>query len=183
MSSVQDKFAALKDLGVGEFSHLNGSLESHLLETYEILTDWGNLEFVCDAGLFHASYGTQPMKKFGVAHKDYDPSDRPEIRRIIGVDAENLVYLYGACDRDYFYPQVGADEPIYRDRFTKCQEVLPKDVMANLLEITLANELQICASDASFLSKNREWYVDLFDRFKPVVSENAFAQYEEIFRT
>ena len=55
--------------------------------------------------------------------------------------------------------------------------------MKNLLEITLANELQICRSDASFLSENRQWYVDLFDRFEPVVSQNAFAQYKEVFGT
>lgn len=182
MNSVQDKFQALRDLGVGEFVHLNGSLESHLMETYEILANWGNPEFVCDAGLYHASYGTQPMKKFGIAHKEYDPADRPKIRSIIGAEAESLVYLYGACDRDFFYPQIGTDEPVYRDRFTNSNAILPEDGMRNLLEITLANELQICGSDPSFLNKNREWYIDLFDRFEPMVSEEAFAQYQETFR-
>lgn len=182
MEVVRDKFEALRVLGVGEFAHLNGSLESHLLETYEILTNWGNPEFVCDAGLYHASYGTQPMKKFGISHKEYDPSDRPKIRSIIGVAAENLVYLYGACDRDFFYPQIGLEKPVFRDRFTNVEEVLSEAVLKNLLEITIANELQICASDPSFLNKNREWYIDLFDRFESVISENAFAHYRGVFQ-
>lgn len=183
MQCVQDKFSSLEKLGVGEFVHLNGSLKSHLHGTYELLNNWGNPEYVCDAGLYHASYGTQPMKKFGIAHKEYSESDRADIEKIIGKDAENLVYLYGACDRDYFYPQIGSNRPIYRDRFNQSESILPINVIKDLLEITIANELQMCISDPSFMSKNREWFIELFDRFEGIVSENAYTFYYETFKT
>src|SRR5215210_6397781 len=96
----EEKFGALKNLGFGEFAHLNGSLEEHLRGTYALLAEWENPRFVCVAGLYHAVYGTQPMKALGIPHNEYSPADRPKIRKVIGARAEALVYLYGACDRD-----------------------------------------------------------------------------------
>jgi hypothetical protein len=177
------KFSALKDLGVGEFAHLNGDLESHLLGTYELLLEWGNPEHVCDAGLYHAVYGTQPLKKLGIPHKEYSPSDRPGIREIIGEESEQLVYLYGACDRDYLYPQIGLPGTLYRDRFTGEKSELPHETLADLLEITMANELEICISGPLLKEKHRVNCIDLFDRFKGLVSVNAFNRYYEVFKT
>ena len=176
-----DKFVALSKLGVGEFAHLNGSLESHLLGTYALLNEWGNPEPVCDAGLFHAVYGTQPMKALGIPHNEYSESDRPKIRSIIGADAEALVYLYGACDRDYFYPRIGAREPMYRDRFTGEERLLEPGLLSNLLEITIANELEICAGSKQIMEENRTWFTQLFDRFDGLVSPQAWARYRQMF--
>jgi uncharacterized protein DUF6817 len=177
----ENKFRALKELGVGEFAHLNGSLEEHLLGTYELLAAWKNPRFVCVAGLYHAVYGTQPMKALGIPHNDYSPSDRPKIRKIIGARAEALVYLYGACDRDYFYPQIGSRSAAYRDRFTGTASVLAPRPLSNLLEITMANELEICRSSRALLEQHRSWFVRLFDRFEGYVSTRAFARYRETF--
>ncbi|ARN76321.1 DUF6817 domain-containing protein [Oceanicoccus sagamiensis] len=179
--NVKDKFLALKALGVGEFEHLNGNLETHLYETYQLLVNWGNPDFVCDAGLYHAVYGTQAMKDLGIPCKEFSPSDRPNIRKIIGNNAENLVYLYGACDRDYFYPQIGSPNPIYRDRFDQSEKRLPGSTMQNILEITMANELQLCISSSSFRNDNRDWFIALFDRFEGIVSNNAFRLYRDLF--
>lgn len=116
---AENKFRALKDLGVGEFAHLNGRLEDHLLGTYKLLSDSNNPTFICLAGLYHAVYGTQPMKALGIPHNQYSPSDRPKIRRIIGTRAEALVYLYGACDRDFLLstnrlPKGRIQRPLYQ---------------------------------------------------------------------
>jgi hypothetical protein len=176
-----DKFSALKGLGVGEFAHLNGDLESHLSGTYALLARWGNPVHVCDAGLYHAVYGTQPMERLGLPHKAYSPSDRPGIREIIGAEAERLVYTYGACDRDFLYPQLGSPNPIYRDRFSGRHLELPARMLSELLEITLANELEICISGPSLKEKHREGNMWLFGRCQGLVSENAFACYREVF--
>jgi hypothetical protein len=61
-AAINGKLLALKDLGVGEFAHLNGTLEHHLLGTCKLLMEWNNPEYVCDAGLYHAVYGTQPNR-------------------------------------------------------------------------------------------------------------------------
>lgn len=181
MVTVEEKFAALKALGVGEFVHLNGSLESHLHGTQQLLSQWRNPEFVCDAGLYHASYGTQPMKKLGLAHKEFVESDRRHIQKIIGIESESLVYLYAACDRDYVYPQIGADRLQYRDRFTQAESILPPDALSQLLEITLANELEIYLKDKSTTPQHKDWFVNLFDRFKGLVSVGAFNHYQQVF--
>lgn len=179
----ENKFRALKDLGVGEFAHLNGSLEEHLLGTYKLLAAWKNTQFVCLAGLYHAVYGTQPMKALGIPHNDYLPSDRPKIRKIIGSRAEALVYLYGACDRDYFYPQIGSSVTIYRDRFTGAETSLPAITLSSVLEVTIANELEICRSSRPFMEENRQWFIGLFDRFDGLVSKKAYESYRETFAT
>lgn len=180
---MKDKFLALKNLGVGEFAHLNGNLESHLLGTYELLKDWKNPGYICDAGLYHAVYGTQPLKRLGILHKEYSPSDRPIIREIIGEEAEHLVYLYGACDREYFYPRIGSPKAIYRDRFTGTKLELPFKALTGILEITLANELEICRSGPLIKENNRDNYVELFDRFEGLVSAEAHSFYKSVFKT
>lgn len=179
---MSSKFLTLKELGVGEFAHLNGDLESHLLGTYKLLKEWDNPEYVCDAGLYHAVYGTQPMQKLGIPHNEYSPSDRPKIRGIIGEESEQLVYLYGACDRDYFYPQIGSPKPNYRDRFTGKNQVLSSIALMDILEITMANELEICISGPSLKEINRDNCIELFDRFNGFVSAKAFARYREVFK-
>ena len=182
-AATNDKLLALKALGVGEFGHLNGNLESHLSGTYKLLMEWNNPEYICDAGLYHAVYGTQPLKRLGIPHKEYSPSDRPKIREIIGEESEQLVYLYGACDRDYFYPQIGSPMAVYRDRFTgKTLELSPK-ILKDILEITMANELEICVSGPSFKEKNRNDLVELFNRFNGLVSMEAYKCYKEVFKT
>ena len=180
--SISGKFPALKELGVGEFAHLNGTLESHLLATYELLKEWGNPGYICDAGLYHAVYGTQPLKRLGIPHKEYSPSDRPKIRQLIGERAEQLVYFYGACDREYFYPQIGSPDPVFRDRFTGESLILSWESLSGLLEMTLANELEICASGPSFKEAHRNDYVHLFDRFNGLVSVKAYARYRDDFQ-
>lgn len=182
-SAINDKLLALKDLGVGEFAHLNGNLESHLLGTYELLKEWKNPVYICDAGLYHAVYGTQPLKRLGIPHKEYSPSDRPKIRAIIGEESEQLVYLYGACDREYLYPQIGSPKAIYRDRFTGRMSELPSKTLTGILEITLANEMEIYLYGPLIQESHRGNYLELFDRFEGLVSAEAHNYYKSIFKT
>lgn len=175
-AEFQAKVSALKDLGVGEFSHLNGSLKDHLIGTYQLLKNWGCSSVVCDAGLYHAVYGTQPMKALGLPHKPYRESDRPAIQSVIGKKVEALVYLYAACDRDFFYPTIGTGREIYRDRFTAIKYELNKETLATLLELTLANELEIVLSDSALTEKHRSWITNFLSRCSGLVSETVFRQ-------
>jgi hypothetical protein len=182
--AIKKKISALEELGVGEFAHLNGDLESHLLGTYALLMEWGNPEYICDAGLYHAVYGTQPMKKLGIPHREYSPSDRPRIREVIGEESERLVYLYGACDREYFYPRIGSGAPgaIYRDRFSGATLELPSRTLQDILEITMANELEICLSGPLTKENSRNFLVELFSRFNGLVSMKAFTRFQDEFQ-
>ncbi len=71
-------------------------------------------------------------------------TERADLASLIGEDAEEIVYRYAACDRRQFFSQVGGSEPInLRDRFTLNVVRPPPQLVADLMELTAANELDI----------------------------------------
>lgn len=173
-----DVFDQLAELGAEELQHLKGSLLSHLQSTYELLKAWGNREELCRAGLYHAVYGTLAFETSLV-----DLKKRESIAALIGVGAEKIVYYYGACDRDYFYPRIGRlGEPIFHNRFTEQTENISGQMLSDLLELTLANELEIIMKDDAIPAARRIKYASLFDRFEPFVSARGFAEYKRVFK-
>ena len=121
MTTPELLFQRLQELGAGEFVHLNGSLIEHLKGAADLLKSWGNREALCNAGLYHAVYGTD----------GYDESlvvltMRQQIAGLIGTEAEGITYLYGACDRQAFYPRIGTSSQLtYSDRFTQKSFEIP----------------------------------------------------------
>jgi hypothetical protein len=173
----QNLLKALADIGAGEFDHINGQLIAHLEGTYRYLKAWSNREALCIAGLFHAVYTTD-----GYAHQLADLEHRDNIIKLIGAEAENIVYYYAACDRDYFYARIGRDKDFsYRNRFNDEESSLNPQLFCDLLELTIANEIEIVSNNKNFKEKQKDWYVELFARFKPYVSEKAFQCYQEVF--
>lgn len=79
----------LAALGVGEFTHLDGTLERHLIAVHDLLESWGANETLCQAGLYHAAYGTAGFDAAMVS-----PMQRTRIAALIGPDAEQIVYTY-----------------------------------------------------------------------------------------
>jgi len=170
-------FKKLRELGAADFQHLNGPLINHLEGTYEYLKAWGNREELCVAGLYHAVYGTAAFDKSLISI-----SKRDQIAEIIGPEVERIVYYYGACDRDTLYLQIGRTEEIrYRNRFTGGTEILTQAMLSDLLELTLANELEIVSRDRAFMEKQRSRYDALFARFKKYVSRPAYQGYLRVF--
>lgn len=194
--------ADLLVLGADDSDHVNGSLLSHLKGTHALLSDWGNRDALCVAGLYHAVYATHGFHQALV-----DVDDRDALRAQIGTDAENIVYHFCACDRDDFYPRIGREPmPAFRDRFTETTFALPEPLLRDLLELTMANEAEIAIREQggapalpSLKSqlKNvlrplvrgllprptnaQEMFTELFARCQPYVSEAAFASYRQVF--
>ena len=170
-------FEQLHELGAKGIAHWNGDLEAHLVGTYDLLRAWGNSDDVCMAGLYHAVYGTD-----GFPMQLVELPDRPRIASIIGDQAEELVYLYAACERSTVNPQIGRSEPvIFSNRFTHQERPLLRGELTAFCELTLANELEIVEKGPSFLTKDRRWYEELFDRFCGIVSEAGFSYYRRLF--
>jgi hypothetical protein len=71
--------------------HSGVTLFHHLLGTYRILKSWGCNEELCIAGLFHSAYGT-PAYHGG----PLSVSRRGELREVIGVEAEKVVYQFSS---------------------------------------------------------------------------------------
>src|SRR5688572_20830428 len=99
----------LDDHGAATIDHPGGTLLAHLRRTHDRLFIWNAPDWLRLAGLCHAAYGTDG---FATALIDHDEAGRDELAGIIGFAAERVVYFYASCDRDYLYPQLGADQPV-----------------------------------------------------------------------
>ena len=175
MNVVDDLLAQLVTLGVNDVAHMTGDLRKHLRGTFERLQVWDCPEELCVAGLFHAVYGT-----YGSADALVGLDKRPDIAEIIGKRAEEMVYIYAACDRPHFYPRVVRDDqPQYLDRFTSDAVVLTDDNLSSFCELTLANELDVFASNGyAYLNQYGRYYVPLFSsaRFRRRLNDSANAE-------
>ncbi|CAM3856105.1 DUF6817 domain-containing protein [Parendozoicomonas haliclonae] len=168
-----DKFELLKDLGAGDFSHLNGSLMSHLKGTEAILNAWGATETLKISGLFHAAYGTS-----GFDQNMVSLDRRSDIANLIGAEAEELVYLYCSCDRSYVYPQFGSSHPVeFKDRFNNSTFSLSDAELESFCELTAANELELATSSDDFKLKYGKDLLDLFQRMHSYLSPQAQKAY------
>lgn len=166
----------LNSYGAGKIEHLGGSLLEHLISTHDQLHSWGNPRYICEAGLFHAAYSTEA---FG---KELIPtSQRDQLAKSIGAKSEALAYLYGACDRNWLYPQIGNSIVTYKNRFTGIALPITKVALAELLEITVANELDVAEKNPKMKTNERQWFVNLFASCEAFVSERANAAYKNSF--
>ena len=113
-----DRLAAM---GAGDFAHVAGTLAPHLANTASLLQQWGNRDALCVAGLYHAVYGTA-----GIRGELATLARRSAIAEVIGVEAEAIVFVYAACDRDAFHPRIGTPrETRLVDRFTATDYTIP----------------------------------------------------------
>jgi hypothetical protein len=97
------------------------------------------------------------------------------------------VYIYAACDRPYFYPSLARDDhPQYLDRFTSAVFTLTGEDLGPFCELTLANELDVFASNGDeYLEQYGRYYVPLFasDRFRRRLSASANAECGSFLRS
>ncbi len=101
--------------------HGNKTFFEHLYNTSKIIQQYfSEHQYLIDAGLYHAIYGT--------CYFEFDSNiDRDHIKKIIGNDAENLVYFYSKIDNRI--------ENILSHKFeSKMQKDLYIIEYANLLE-------------------------------------------------
>lgn len=180
LANDQEIFQKLQALGAGEFAHVDGSLIDHLRGTHDLLRSWGANDVLCRAGLYHAAYGTAGYSKTLVSLEQ-----REQIKALIGADAEGLVFVYCACDRRFFWPQVGVKSPsIFRDRFTGEEFSVDDSWLKNFCELTVANELEIARRDSEFIIKNMgPVFRGIFTRMQPYLSKMAYESFVETFGT
>jgi hypothetical protein len=166
-----DAEAYLRSLGAGESAHVVATLLDHLRATEALLRSWGNPEPVCIAGLCHAAYGTD-----GFRQALLDPARRAALADRIGAQAERIAYLYGACDRQRFYPRLGGpDELAMPDRFTGAEAPISQEELAAICEIAVANECELAQSGPAYRRKHAAALLDLFARMEGRASGAALA--------
>jgi hypothetical protein len=176
MKTVDDLFAQLQALGAGEFAHLDGSLAEHLRGTERLLREWGACETLCIAGLYHAVYGTD-----GFNSSLRSLTGRKKMAELIGSETEDIVYLFGACNRKVFYPRIGTPaQLIFDDRFSNREyDILPKQ-LRYLCELVLANELEIAGNSKEFRAQHGAALSKLFERMEGLASKAGLKAYRDM---
>ena len=169
---MEYKLQKLYELGVDGIEHLDGSFIDHLKGTKKNLKSWKASKILQDAGLYHAVYGTSGFNESLVS-----PQQREKISEVIGKEAEEIVYLYCACDREDFWSQIGTIEnPKFRNRFTGKTSQLTKIQLCNFCELTVANELEIAIDNPAFIAEYGENLSIVFNNMKSFLTNEAYAE-------
>ena len=167
----------LEQLDAHVTSHSRRTLLDHLQGTHDLLVEWGNEPNICVAGLFHSIYGTYAFDK-----RSADMSMRHEIRDVIGMEAERLVYLFCVTDRRCFYEHLGESRFSLRDIVHDCDLDLDQNTLAALIEIEVANILdQIPHRSQKKARRAAARYADAFARSGDYISPPAAAAAERCF--
>ena len=171
---MNEKFQKLSKLGAGDFDHIDGNLIDHLNGTKKLLREWSASTILQDAGLYHAAYGTAGFDEALATVKQ-----RNEIAKIIGKEAEEIVYLYCACDREYFWPQIGrVTVPEFKNRFTGQVFQLSPQQLCDFCELTVANEIEIAMDNPPFINKHGHALYSIFKNMCNYISKPASTSVE-----
>ncbi|MFF8277481.1 DUF6817 domain-containing protein [Streptomyces lateritius] len=161
--------------GADTLEHPGGTLLAHLDRVEARLAAWGARDALRLAGLCHAFYGTD-----GFARNLLPLERREELAAAIGAEAEELVYLYASCDRDFSYAGLREEDGPFRDRFTSAVRTPTLRRRADFAELTAANELDLAAENPEARARWGGPLLRLFTRWRPLLSEAAFADAREI---
>ncbi len=136
--SFDEKLEFLRCRGTADLAHSGHTFMDHLLGTRALLVHWEAGPEICDAGLFHAVYGTEFFGKVIV-----DQSDRVIVRDLIGEKAERLAWLFCCMQRERFVLEAshGAPDHIFNHATGEPAPITPDEVSA-LANLVVANSLE-----------------------------------------
>ncbi|GGA11481.1 DUF6817 domain-containing protein [Okeania sp. KiyG1] len=130
----------LKSYQTNTIPHTQVTLYDHLVGTGNLLETWKCHKNLCLAGYFHSFYGTDGTGKKHVLNF----SQRDELQKAIGEEAEEIVYLYCISQRrKYFQKRVVPDDKIpIINRFTNEKIMINYPQWLNLIILDMANLLE-----------------------------------------
>lgn len=166
----------LVEWGADKIDHPGGTLLAHLVRTRDLLRVWGAPDYLVQAGLFHATYGTD-----GFAPSLLTLDQRDLLRSEIGEEAEAFVYFYASCDRTATYPTIGGDiQCAFRDRYAGENITLSQATLRAFVELTMANELDLVAQNPDFATRYGDSFRTLFGGWLSLASDAAQKHYAAI---
>ncbi|MFI1827550.1 DUF6817 domain-containing protein [Streptomyces sp. NPDC020412] len=161
--------ALLNRLGAAAIAHPGGNLVDHLQRVRSQLAAWGARPALQLAGLCHSLYGTDGFPAVLLPHER-----RAELASVIGAEAEEAVYLYGACDRGATYRDLARADAPFHDRLTGRPHPLTARRRRDLAELTAANELDLARADLAFRDERGAGLLELFTRWRHLLSPGAW---------
>jgi hypothetical protein len=165
--------ALLEARGADRIDHPGGTLLAHLHRVRDLLAAWEASPDVQLAGLCHAAYGTDG---FPTALLQLD--ERGRLGETIGAAAEQLVYLYGSCNRAQVYPHLGERVVEFVDRFNGVRSTPAPPELRAFVEITAANELDVVRHNPELATRHGANLAALFaraERHLPPIARQAWA--------
>ena len=127
----------LQERGAGEIPHPGDVLLLHLRRVEERLRGHGADDVLCRAALAHAVYGTD-----GLDVQLLTLDEREVLADLAGEEAEQLVYLYAACDRRRTWSGLAATRQVH-DRWTGAVITPEPAVLARFVDLSIVNELDV----------------------------------------
>ena len=174
MSAEQAVRAWLRERGAESIEHPGGTLYAHLGRVHDRLGTLGHDPQVQLAGLAHAVYGTDGFDLTLLA-----VAERAVLRELVGERAENLIYLYGACDRSRTWPAL-PDTRQVRDRFTGGSHALAPEQVRPFTDLSIVNELDVAEQDPTFVTRHGAYFGALFAAWAPLASPAVLAEARRI---
>jgi len=165
MSAFQDMGSLLLVRGADELEHAGGSLYVHLHRVAKRLTTLGASDTLVLAGLAHAAYGTDGFP----THLFDWQSERAVLEAVIGPEAEQLVYRYGACDRETTWRDL-AEHRTVTDRFTGTSEELSTAELRDFVDLTIVNELDVLDHAPDLTPKLHQFLQEQLPRWQSLTS-------------
>jgi hypothetical protein len=165
MSAFQDMGSLLLVRGADELEHAGGSLYVHLHRVAKRLTTLGASDTLVLAGLAHAAYGTDGFP----THLFDWQNERPVLEAVIGPEAEQIVYRYGACDRETTWRDL-AEHRTVTDRFTGTSEELSTAELRDFVDLTIVNELDVLDHAPDLAPKLHQFLQEQLPRWQSLTS-------------
>jgi hypothetical protein len=162
--------------GAEQIPHPGGNLYAHLCRVSDRLALLGCSSEVQAAGLTHAVYGTDG---FDLALLDW--ADRAVLRDLIGADAEELVYLYGACDRRRSWRDLAKTGQVF-DRFVGQVRTLDGAQLRSLVDLSIVNELDVIEQDPAVGDRYGSYFRELFASWALLASEQVIRDAQRVLR-
>jgi hypothetical protein len=166
----------LRQHGAEQIAHPGGNLYAHLCRVSERLAVLGCGGEVQAAGLTHAVYGTD-----GFDLALLDRADRAVLRDLVGADAEELVYLYGACDRRRSWRELAETGQVF-DRFVREVRTPNAARLRSLIDLSIVNELDVIEHDPAVADRHGAYFRELFASWASVASEQVIRDAQRVLR-
>jgi hypothetical protein len=177
MSTFQDLGSLLLVRGADEIDHAGGSLYVHLHRVAKRLGSLGASDTLVLAGLAHAAYGTDGFP----THLFDWQTERPVLASVIGAEAEQIVYRYGACDRETTWRDL-AEHHTVTDRFTGTSEELGAVDLRDFVDLTIVNELDVLDHDPERAPDLGPFLQDQIPRWQSLASPAVLAESQRLLQ-
>jgi hypothetical protein len=121
------------------------------------------------AGLTHAVYGTD-----GFAVSLLDVADRAELRELVGVRAEQIVYCYAGCDRGRTWRALGRTRIVWSRFNGESESPTPAQLRA-FADLSIVNELDVAEQDPAIAEKYGPYFRTTFGDWAELASPAVIA--------